>query len=414
VLPLALAEVRAGLDPGGPAPGELAASLLAVLDELDPDLRTSEGRAVRARLGPYLGFIGRSHSGDGRVDPRDRPLYVTHLEDLAACPWQLFLRRLLRVEPTPDPLGALPGIDPPLLGNVVHAALERIAHGPLLRKEPAHWPPAAEVDKILAGEAERLLAEEGIFLPGLARALAERARPFLETARDTDWSVGALPVEATEKEGEVQVLMGGPQVRTVLFKADRLDRDAGLAAWTDYKTGKPLSAARKEDVRRKHFLARVKEGRALQAVAYVGGTDGETVGRYLYLRPGLPEDAEREFAVTSRDSDLLEAFSAAARALLNVWDAGSFFPRLVDPSGRNEPVRCLFCTVAEACVRGDSGARHRLFEWTERAREAAPGDPEFPGEEEQALLRVWRLPDPHTPAPSPSLPPALPGEGENE
>jgi hypothetical protein len=392
VLPLALAEVRAGLDPGGPTPSELAASRLAVLEELDPDLRTPEGRAVRARLGPYLGFIGRSDVGDGRVDPRDRPLYVTHLEDLAACPWQLFLRRLLRVEPTPDPLGALPGIDPPLLGNVVHGALDRIARGSLLRKAPAHWPPAAEVETVLHSEAERLLAEEGIFLPGLARALAERARPYLETARDTDWSVGALPVEATEKEGEVQVLMGGCQARTVLFKADRLDRDRDLVAWTDYKTGKPLSTAKTEEFRRKHFLTRVKEGRALQAAAYVQGTDGEAVGRYLFLRPGLPKDAEREFAVTSRDRDLLEAFAAAARALLAVWDAGAFFPRLVDTSGRNEPPRCLFCNVAEACVRGDSGARHRLFDWTERAREAAPGDPEFPGEEEAALLRVWRLP----------------------
>ena len=387
VLPLALAEVRAGLPFGGPSAPELAAARLAVLDELDPDLRTPEGRATRTRLGPYFGFIGRLDPESGQLDPRERPLYVTHLEDLAACPWQLFLRRLLRVEPTPDPLGALPGIDPPLLGNVVHAALERIARGPLLRGEPAHWPATAQVDELLEQEAGRLLAEEGIFLPGLARALADRARPFLETARDTDWSVGALPVAATEKEGEVQVLMSGFRSHTVLFKADRLDRDGDLLAWTDYKTGKPLSTARREDVRRKHFLARVKEGRALQAAAYVKGTDGEAVGRYLFLRPGLPEDAERELAVTWRDGEILQAFAAATRALLVDWEAGAFFPRVVDTAGRNEPPRCLFCTVAEACVRGDSGARHRLFEWTVRAREAE----ELPAEE-AALLKVWRLP----------------------
>lgn len=391
VLPLALAEVRAGLPPGGPASPQLAAARLAVLDELDPDLRTPEGRATRSRLGPYFGFIGRLEPESGQLDPRTRPLYVTHLEDLAACPWQLFLRRLLRVEPTPDPLGALPGIDPPLLGNVVHAALDRIARGPLLHGEPAHWPPAVRVDAILQEEAERLLAEEGIFLPGLARALADRARPYLETARDTDWSVGALPVAATEKEGEVQVLMGGVRIRTIFFKADRLDRRSPHLTWTDYKTGKPFSAARKEEVRRKHFLNRVKEGRALQAAAYVIGEPySEAVGRYLFLRPGLLEDADREFAVASTDGEFLGAFSAAARALLTGWEAGAFFPRVVDTAGRNEPPRCLFCTVAEACVRGDSGARHRLFEWTEHAREAGTG--EELSATEAALLRVWRLP----------------------
>ncbi|HKV13153.1 MAG TPA: PD-(D/E)XK nuclease family protein, partial [Thermoanaerobaculia bacterium] len=387
VLSLALSEVRAGLPAGGPASPELAAARLAVLDELDPDLRTPEGRATRSRLGPYFGFVGRLDPESEQLDPRERPLYVTHLEDLAACPWQLFLRRLLRVAPTPDPLGALPGIDPPLLGSVVHAALERIAHGPLLRREPAHWPPAVRVDAILLEEAERLLAEEGIFLPGLARALADRARRFLDTARDTDWSVGALPVAATEKEGEAQILIGGLRTRTVLFKADRLDRDGDLLAWTDYKTGKPLSDARTEDARRKHFLDRVKEGRSLQAAAYVRGSDGEATGRYLYLRPELPAEAEREFAVTWRDGDVLEAFTAAVRALLANWDAGAFFPRVVDTTGRKEPPRCLFCTVAEACVRGDSGARHRLFAWTERAREE-----EELAAEEAALLKVWRLP----------------------
>jgi hypothetical protein len=60
----------------------------------------------------------------------------------------------------------------------------------------------------------------------------------------------------------------------------------------------------------------------------------------------------------------------------------------VDPAGRDEPGRCKVCEVAEACVRGDSGARLRLFEWTERMR----GAPDLPSAE-AALLQVWRLPD---------------------
>jgi hypothetical protein len=43
--------------------------------------------------------------------------------------------------------------------------------------------------------------------------------------------------------------------------------------------------------------------------------------------------------------------------------------------------------VAEACVRGDSGARNRLFEWTGRAAQAEELTPA-----EESLLAVWRLP----------------------
>jgi len=44
--------------------------------------------------------------------------------------------------------------------------------------------------------------------------------------------------------------------------------------------------------------------------------------------------------------------------------------------------------VAEACLRLDSGARNRLFSWTERAREP---DRDLTAAE-QAALAVWRLP----------------------
>ena len=69
--------------------------------------------------------------------------------------------------------------------------------------------------------------------------------------------------------------------------------------------------------------------------------------------------------------------------MLVAWEEGSFFPRLVKPDGREEPSRCSYCAVAEACLRGDSGARKRLSEWTAAA--------DAPGAEEAALLGVWRL-----------------------
>ncbi|MFL6258859.1 MAG: PD-(D/E)XK nuclease family protein [Thermoanaerobaculia bacterium] len=424
VMRLALKEARAEI--AAPAfdlsPERLAASRLAVLEEIDPDLRTREGREARHRLGPYFGFVGRLAGGE-EGEPRQRSLYVTQLENLAACPWQLFLVRLLRIEPTPDPLGALPSVDPVLLGNAVHGVLERIARPPgrerprgVRHLDPVAivWPDGRELEQWLYEESARLLEEEGIFLPGLARALAERARPMLDTARDVDWATGAVPVLATEAEGELDVGDTPGPLRHVLFQADRVDKAGGLVIWTDYKTGRPISTARKPENRRRQFLERVRKGTNLQAVAYLLGSEGESKGRYLFLKPGL-DDGDRELAVTNADEDFIQAFAAASEAVLAAWEAGSFFPRLVELDGRKEPARCGFCSVAEACLRNDSGARQRLHEWTGQGLEAlAP--------EEGALLRVWRLgakpmeaphPSPHplTPSPVPSRP-SSPGEGE--
>ncbi|HEX6863858.1 MAG TPA: PD-(D/E)XK nuclease family protein, partial [Thermoanaerobaculia bacterium] len=157
--------------------GGLAAARLAILDELDPDLRTPEGRAARARLGPYFGFVGAMK--DHAKDPRRRELWVTYLEAMASCPWQLFLQKLLRLKPTPDPLEMAPGTDPLLLGNLAHKVLERIvreAGGGRDEMVAVPWPAERDLQEWLLQESAQLLAEEGVFLPGLARALAEQVR----------------------------------------------------------------------------------------------------------------------------------------------------------------------------------------------------------------------------------------------
>ena len=413
VLPHAVAEVRAGLlNALSVAPGPLAAARLAVLEELDPDRRTPEGRAVAAGLGPFYGFVGSLAAADtSELDPRRKDLYVTALEGLAACPWQLFLGRLLQVEPTPDPLEALPGADPLLLGNLVHATLERIvaAADPSLVPEgptespgsdlaerlarppvPVPWPAAEDLGQWTLEEAERLLAEEGLFLPGLARALAERVRPFLEAARDEDWAPGALPVLGAEVVGLLPVRDKAGRIRSVRFKADRVDRIGGSLRWTDYKTGKPFSDKKTDQKRRADFLNRVRAGTNLQGVAYLQAAEGREpgqTGRYLFLRPNAEE---REFAVPAGDPEFTPAFANAAEAVLGTWDEGGFFPRLVDPKGQKEPTRCGFCAVSEACLRHDSGSRLRLFEWTVAA--AAEAAEAGRTAAEAALLRVWRLP----------------------
>ncbi len=418
VLAAAIAEARREhVDPGGRElpPAQLAAARVAVLDELDPDRRTAAGRARAAGLGPYFGFVGAlpaAAAGAAPPDPRHRPLFVTHLERLAGCPWQFFTARLLGVERAPDPLAALPAVDARLLGNTVHRILARLAReagapagGDPRAGEPAPafaalaggtpvpvpWPAPEALARLVREEAESALRDEGVPWRGLARVLADRALPLVERARSLDWGEAGLAVLGVELAGEVSVADAAGRPRRVAFRADRLDRGPdGALRLTDYKTGRPFDPGQKRDTARKRLLAAVREGKLLQAMAYERADPaGGARGRYLYLHA---EAGAPELAMPEGDRELADLFAGTAASLLALWDAGSFFPRVVEPSGRQEPVRCKFCEVAEGCLRGDSGARRRLFEWSERARAAAAaaGDAGA-ADEAAALLGVWRL-----------------------
>lgn len=414
--------VRSSAQASSVSPERLSAARLAVLDEVDPDRSTPEGRAAAARLGPFFGFVGGLTGdafGDAPPDPRHREMWVTTVERLAGCPWQVFLTRLLGLEPTPDPLAALPGIDPLLLGRVVHGALEELVGFPkdhparrgsieeLRHRSPVRppWPDDEELDGLIAAAAREVLREEGLGLPGLTRALSRAARPYLDAAREEDWAASPPPVVGVETVGEVTVKDPMGRERRLRFRADRVDREGGgasgssddLLVLTDYKTGRPPRGSggnegKQEPTRRRYLLKDVRAGTRLQAVAYAlaaageAATGGGAVGRYLFLRP----DTEfRDRAVGPGDKDFqanfVAAFHDAVRAGLGVWDAGSFFPRVVDPLGEEEPVRCSWCPVAEACVRGDSGARLRLVERSRR-QGLRSGD-----SAEAALLALWWL-----------------------
>ncbi len=449
LLPVALAESLAddrvdapgapgetGTGPGSGTdldPTELAAAHRAILEEIDPDLATPEGRARRGRLGPYFGFLGGFIGPGGAGDPRRNPLFVTALEGLAGCPWQTFLTRLLRLEPTPDPLQALPSLDALLVGSLVHAVLEDVvrrglgqpdaAPGPTLAElleaageadapdgapppAPAPtgvpWPEAGELDALLRRRSEALLAAEGIALPGLARALAATARPFLEAAREAEWGAagdGRVPALAAEVEGSLAVADAAGRERTLHFRADRVDRlpdrRTPTLRLTDYKTGRPLSRAVRADTRSDHLLREVQAGRRLQAVAYALAASGPrpwdpaAQGRYLFLARGVAPE-HREAAVWSGAVPFADAFARAVATALDAWDRGAFFPRLVEPDADREPRRCAWCPVHEACLRGDSGARQRLAAWAGARRQAALD--EAVSAPEEALLGVWRLP----------------------
>jgi hypothetical protein len=384
LLPAALAEraEHAAAVRADPDPASLASARLAVLRELDPD-------PARAReLGPYFGFVGPARLP---ADLRRAPLYVTQVERLVACPWQMFLARLLGLEPPPDALDALPEASALLVGATVHAALEDVVRDALGERpgergrelseavarepRPVPWPDSDTLARRIEAAARSVVRAEGIALAGFDALLAAAARSLVEAARTRGWpapgsGAGCL---GAELEGAVAVPAADGAARAIRFRADRADRVDGGLRLVDYKAGRAPDG---------ELADKVAAGTQLQAAAYAFGTGGE--GRYVYLAE--PSDGDALAGVAAGDAALRAAFEAAVRTALAAFDAGSFFPRLARVESSGAPRRCgEWCELHAACLQGDDGARRRLFDWTQR--EAAPAS-----EAERALLELWRLP----------------------
>ncbi|MEM6456239.1 MAG: hypothetical protein AAF772_14175, partial [Acidobacteriota bacterium] len=128
--------------------------------------------------------------------------------------------------------------------------------------------------------------------------------------------------------------------------------------------------------------------------------------RYLYLHP-KHDDAHAALVVGSGNGDgsahddaLRDAMRAGVAPLFALWDAGAFFPRLIEPGDDKEPRRCKHCAVAPACLRGDSGARGQLRRWADKRADAAHRPPDEAISAADALARVWWLPKASPPASS--------------
>ena len=380
----------------------LARARAAVLAEWEPDRRTAEGRARLAEPSPFAGLVGARGAGG---DPRANLPFVTLLESVARCPWQGFLGRLLGLEPGPDPLAALPGIDPLLVGNAVHDALEGLVREALGGERPRALeealaagatelgrPPADAVRRWVQRAAVQVAREAGLHLAGLHRALARLAEPLVERALELDWpAAGArVAVVGAELEGRVRVPdPGGGEPRALAFRADRVDRVDGALRLTDYKTGRPVSDAKTPAKRREKLLLGIARGARLQVAAYAAcGEAEEAAGRYLFLRPDLADHAAVA-EVPAGEAEAREAFEHAASLVLANLERGVLPPRLELPDGAT-PAACGYCELRDACCQGDSGARERLAALARGAAERAAV-----GEDLDAVLRglvqLWYL-----------------------
>jgi hypothetical protein len=173
-------------------------------------------------------------------------------------------------------------------------------------------------------------------------------------------------VVGTEVEAAGRVRDAAGREREIAFLADRVDRVGGRLVFTDYKTGRSRVDQKKDAARDRAFVREVAGGRALQALLYARAGGAGALGRYLFLREDVPDHARSLYAGGDA-GPLAAAFDAAVATLLELWDRGAFFPRLREADGDDEPGACRTCTVKDACLRGDSGARRRLERWLEQA-----------------------------------------------
>jgi len=311
---------------------------------------------------------------------------------MARCAWQTFVQRLLAIGPRPDSKDALPGSDARLRGMTVHGVLAALLPEGCdpVAGSALGWPEPAGLEALARAQAARVLAQENVLLPGLARVLALQALPFLERARELDALEGErLRVTGAEQLRTAAIADAHGRSRELRFRVDRIERIDGAERLTDFKTGAPLSSAKGAAKRAEHLLAAVARGGALQPVAYALAAEPGGAGRLLYLDPDLEGGAEAaSFVARREDASLGAAFDGATRALLGAWDAGSFLPRLVKPDSDEEPSVCESCEIAQACLQGDTGSRQRLAAWLAEPRpEAGDGL----GAAERALLAVFQL-----------------------
>ena len=388
-----------------PDPDRIATARVRLLDEMDPIRGDSQGERTFGRLSPFLGFVGPI------LDERDLRsggrLYVTALEGLAACSWQTFLLRLLRLEALPDPLEILPGISPALVGDLVHRCLERLVGAQLttraadletartLQSHSVTWPADRELDRLLDRQAELVARRHGIGMRGFPKMLARVARPYLDVAHQMEWNSNqGIPVAAVEVEGCLPLRLPNSDEQGLYFKADRMDIDDDGERLVDYKTGKnDISTATTAATRQKNLIKRIRAGKSLQAITYALATQSQSSrGRYLFLKPNIDgPEAAREIGIEKGNEEARLAFQKAASSLLEAWNQGSFLPRLVKADADRAPRRCGFCQVAEACLRYDSGARGRLRSWMAEHQDAYIEGAHRPLDAESAALGVWLL-----------------------
>ncbi|MEC8193521.1 MAG: PD-(D/E)XK nuclease family protein [Myxococcota bacterium] len=326
------------------------------------------GTAVQGGLAPMAGVgvplpapeVNFGHVGPvvHSLDPRNRPVYVTMVEQLARCPWSAFLQRMLGIR---DRVGAgtdLPSVSNHLIGLTVHATVDRVVQhtvGGAVLAEPSamDWPDEPTLRAWVEDAAREALRQQGAGWIGFARAVVPPAMVALGLLRTMDTELDGI------LGGEVDLVWNAPNGRALSFRADRIEAQAGETLVTDIKLGRPPTEHKTESSRRKKIVEAVRRGELLQGPLYARSESADR-GRYVYLNP-TSELPVREFVFHADDDEVIGAMDRILEEVNAVVETGAMFPRVSEADRDKKPTACSHCRVREVCAVEDSTARRAVM-----------------------------------------------------
>lgn len=335
----ALACWREGLPPDGEA-GEIPwRRVQAALDTL-----AGRGRGVGLFPGP------------GAAVPPPASFSASALDDLAACPYRFFLRRIAGIEPVEDP-EEMVSLTPAEEGRILHDILRRMGEE---AKRTGSWPdpgPAA------VRAAARFARENPTGLPGLyrirCREIEAAAAALAARERERAESHPAAAVDAVEQSFSIPGTEDRPPLRG---RVDRIDRGpSGEVEIVDYKY--------RDGAKESLPLERIRAGLSHQLPVYLEFGRTRSPGpraTLLFLKRGvraLTLDADGW-------TEIRKEWIEALRAWLDLFADGVFPPlphHRFTFAGRTPPRYC------DACLYRDHCRVSPAFEGTRLETEALAG-----------------------------------------
>ena len=291
-----------------------------------------------------------------RHRPGNRSFSVTGLEAYATCPYQFFLKNLVRLRPIERP-EALIHLDPLTRGTLLHDVFFHLGRefrerglAPLREERldeafdlltEIFWRVEAEARERVAPAIDRIWQDQMDGLLGDLRGFLHRYATTgrVPLANELTFGMGAKQPADPASRTDAAVLPGGLRLHGSIDVVERL-RD-GTVQITDYKTGK----ASIETTENQSILF---GGRALQPLLYALAYEALT---------GSPADSGRLYYATIRGAYLETVVDAASERSRAVFEsfvagldravAGGRFPALPNP-GVTYRV-CDYCDYLPVC-----------------------------------------------------------------